>query len=114
MQNYLVIALLGHGDEYYKDVNSFLVTLLHDENTRVIVVGDAEEYMDSILRTGDPACVTSLVATFAEVKREIDDQEQVIGFNCRGKNIFDTAYDLCGSYNCIAILSLGSDMGEVE
>ena len=112
MQNYLVVALLGHGDEYYRDVNSFLVTLLHDEESRVVVVGDADDYLDSMKRTGDPACFTALVGSFSDLKREIEDGEQVIGFRAHG-NIFDTAVDICSSYNCKGLLSLGSDASEL-
>ena len=112
MKNYIVIALLGHGDEYYKDVDSFLVTLLHDEDSRVIAVGDADEYLDSMNRTGDPACFTALVGSFSELKRETENGEQVIGFRASG-NIFDTAVDICTSYNCQGLLSLGSDESDL-
>ena len=109
MQNYLVMALLGHGDDYYRDVNSFLVTLLHNEESKVIVVGEAEDYLDSLSRTGDPACFTALVSSFSDLKRETESAEQVIGFSVGTRNIFDTAADICTSFNCMGLLSLGPD-----
>lgn len=109
MKSYTLIVLLSSGDEYFEEVNSLLMSFLHDEGRKAVVLGNLDAYTTSVLKSRNPICFNSLVDSTESLKREVADGEQIIGFDVHDSDPLDMALYISRQMNCSVIFTLGPD-----